>query len=227
MQKISPVVQGYLNSLGPHKLEIGAKKNAKRGWLASDLQEGIDAAGIPIIALDATKTFPLPSSSFDYIYTEHMIEHISFDQARIMLCECNRVLKDGGVIRIVTPSLGFMCRVISSDRGALEERYIQWSVKTFVPTAPKVTNAFFMNNFMRNWGHKFIYDRETLWIAMELAGFGRISACDINVSEHPDLCGLVNVSRLPSGFLELESMVVEGSKLRDTPLADAAGNQRV
>jgi hypothetical protein len=143
-----------------------------------------------------------------------MIEHVSFEDGRNMLEECNRILKPFGVIRIVTPSLGFLSRVMSSDRGVLEERYRNWSVTTWVPEAPQVTNAFFLNNFVRAWDHKFIYDRETLELSLRLSGFEPVVSCDLNKSEHPLLCGLANVGKIPPGFLDLESMVLEGTKAR-------------
>jgi SAM-dependent methyltransferase len=63
------------------------------------------APWIPCMRLDASKTFEIPSESFDFVYSEHMIEHVSFEDGRNMLEECNRILRPFGVIRIVTPSI--------------------------------------------------------------------------------------------------------------------------
>jgi predicted SAM-dependent methyltransferase/glycosyltransferase involved in cell wall biosynthesis len=206
---LDPTLSAYLDHSGPHCMEIGAGWTARPGWLGTDLNPPADVGGMK---LDATKAFPIPSETFDYVYSEHMIEHVPFDDGLNMLEECNRILKPGGTIRIVTPSLGFLSRVVSADRGMLEDRYRRWSVETFVPEAPAVTNAFFLNNFVRNWGHKFIYDRETLEMALRLSGFERIVACELNDSDHPSLRGLANVGKIPPGFLDLESMVFEGTK---------------
>ena len=207
--QFDPALVNYLAEPGPHCLEIGAGWNGRPGWLATDLNP---PPGLDCIRLDATKSFEIPSKSFDFIYSEHMIEHVSFEDGRNMLEECNRILKPSGVIRIVTPSLGFLSRVMSSDRGMLEDSYRNWSVTTWVPEAPKVTNAFLLNNFMRAWGHAFIYDRETLELALQLSGFEPIVSCELNQSDHPLLCGLANVNKIPPGFLDLESMVLEGTK---------------
>ncbi len=198
----------YLQLPGPKKLEIGAAAVRKPGWLATDY----DATGTDALQLDATQPFPVPSGSFDYIYTEHMVEHIPYVGAQSMFKECLRILKPGGVIRVVTPSIGFLTRILSSDRSKFEESYRNWSVSSFVPEAPRITNAFFLNNFVRAWGHKFIYDLETLTLALEIAGFKRIVTCSFNQSEHAALRNLANESRLPPGFLEMESMTVEASK---------------
>lgn len=212
MPKFEQVLVEYLKSPGPHKLEIGVGPTPRENWLSTDLHPQENAEGASVIALDATKDFPIPSASFDFIYAEHMIEHIGFEDAQNMLKECHRVLKPGGVVRIVTPCLEFLRRIISSDRSALEESYRDWSVKNYVPDAPAVTNAFFLNNFVRAWHHLFIYDQETLDLALRLAGFQAIAVCDLNTSDHETLQGLAQERRLPPGFLRLESMVLEGTK---------------
>ena len=209
--QLDPTLANYLAQPGPHCLEIGAGWTPRPGWLVTDLDPSPDRV---CIKLDATKSFEIPSASFDFVYSEHMIEHVSFEDGRNMLEECNRILKPCGVIRIVTPSLGFFFRVMSSDRGILEDRYRNWSVTTWVPEAPQVTNAFFLNNFVRAWGHTFIYDRETLELALRLSGFEPVISCELNKSEHPLLCGLANEEKIPPGFLDLESMVLEGTKAR-------------
>jgi predicted SAM-dependent methyltransferase len=201
---------------GPHKLELGAGTVGKPGWLSTDILESPDAG---IVGIDATKPFPFPDESFHYIYSEHMIEHIPLAAGQFMLRECYRTLKTGGVLRLVTPSLGFMLRVISPDPGLLERQYIKWAVRTFAPEAPAITNAVFFNNFVRNWGHTFIYDRETLSLILIESGFQLIKECRINESEHSALAFLENTERLPMGFLELESMIIEGTKYR--PLGES------
>jgi len=78
---------------------------------------------------------------------------------------------------------------------------------------PAVTDALFLNNFMRAWGHQFIYDHETLCLALRLAGFRQIEELRINESAHDSLKNLECVERLPARFLELESMIFEATKI--------------
>jgi predicted SAM-dependent methyltransferase len=210
MIDFKPFLNEYFAGDGPYKLELGAGwRPGKPGWISSDLHGSPDAN---ILGIDVTKPFPFPDESFHYIYSEHMIEHIPLAAGQFMLSECHRTLKSGGVVRLVTPSLGFLLRVISPDRGLLEREYIHWAVRTFEPEAPAVTNAVFFNNFVRNWGHTFIYDRETLALVLEQSGFRFLKECRINQSEHHALASLENTQRLPKGFLELESLIIEGTK---------------
>ena len=51
------------------------------------------------------KTFPWPDSSVDAVYSSHTLEHFSREDGRRFLTECHRVLRKGGIIRIVVPDL--------------------------------------------------------------------------------------------------------------------------
>src|SRR5271169_2408006 len=98
------VVSRYLKTHSVRKLQIGAHVCVLPGWLNSDLYP----LSINTIVLDATKTFPLPTGSFDYVFSEHQLEHIAYERGVAMLGECRRILRPGGKIRLALPSLDRM-----------------------------------------------------------------------------------------------------------------------
>jgi predicted SAM-dependent methyltransferase len=55
--------------------------------------------------LDLRNSLPFPSQSVDRIYSCHVFEHFYMDELKIILKECQRVLKPGGGMRILVPSL--------------------------------------------------------------------------------------------------------------------------
>ncbi len=207
MSDVRTLLLAYLSGPGPHALQLGCGWNPRPGWLNTDRdpREGI-------VALDVTRRFPLPDACLDYVYSEHMIEHTPFEAGQHMLHECFRVLRSRGVVRTTTPSISFLIRLCLHDRTQLEDRYVAWSAASLVPPAPAPLAAFVFNNFVRNWGHQFIYDRPSLSLALMRAGFVDITECRVRESRHPMLRGLEDVARLPPDFLELESMVLEASK---------------
>jgi len=71
-----------------------------------------------------------------------------------------------------------------------------------------------MNNFMRDWGHMFIYDEHTLKTAMITAGFTDIVKCELKQSKDDALCNLESLARITTKFLELETIILEGTKIR-------------
>lgn len=46
---------------------------------------------------------PFDSGSFDAIYSEHFLEHIYADEARLLMMELSRVTRKGGVVRTSVP----------------------------------------------------------------------------------------------------------------------------
>jgi SAM-dependent methyltransferase len=54
---------------------------------------------------DIRSGIPLPATSADFVYSSHFIEHLSRQDASFFLRECSRVLRDGGLIRVVIPNL--------------------------------------------------------------------------------------------------------------------------
>ena len=192
---------------GKRCIEFGAGGHQVPGWLHTDR----DASG-HVLPLDITQPFPIADRTFDYVYSEHMIEHVTFEQGRFMLRECFRIMKAGSIIRIVTPCIGFLIHLFSEARSELENRYIEWATKQFVPSAPKPLPSLVFNNFVRNWGHQFIYDRATMRLVLSDTGFVDIKECRIGHSDHERLRNLEMVGRIPEGFLELESMIFEGMR---------------
>ena len=151
--------------------------------------------------LDVRRPFFFTDETFDYVFSEHMIEHVSFHHGLNMLAECGRVLKPSGKIRISTPDLNFLINLYRDEKSELHQRYIKWSARAFSDgTVPEENAVFVINQFVRSWGHRFIYDEKTLREAMLNAGFTDIVRCELQQSEDPALGNLENEARLPRGF---------------------------
>jgi len=172
-RKWNDATKAYLATHQVRKLEIGARVASLDGWLGTD----IDPVSEDSVFLDATKPFPFDSCTFDYIYCEHMIEHISWENGQRMLRECHRVLKFGGVIRIATPDLEVVLGLYSRTLSAEQGNYIEWMVRKELPEVTTHKAAFVINNAFRNWGHQFIYDRNLMTLALERCGFIDIRRC--------------------------------------------------
>ncbi|HVG20322.1 MAG TPA: methyltransferase domain-containing protein [Blastocatellia bacterium] len=206
------VIKKYMSTVQVRKLQIGSGTNFIQGWLNSDIDP---LKGM--IKLDVTKTFPFNDSVFDYIYCEHMIEHFYYTEGVKILSECYRILKSNGKIRVATPDLPFLVELYRANKTELQKKYIEWSTDSFIPTAPFYADTYVINNYFRDWGHKFIYDEKVLRFAMKEVGFTNIIRCLLNESEDKELQGLEYVGRMPDGFLELETFILEGTKPVSAP----------
>jgi predicted SAM-dependent methyltransferase len=197
----------YLNTLGTKKLHVGCGPHQMPGWLNADLCPSGEQ-----IRLDATRRFPFEDGVFDFIYSEHMIEHVPWSGGMKMLRECFRVLKPGGIIRIATPDLKFLLRLLQPEQSPVESDYLRYNHERWTPWAPDQSGVYAVNHFMRAWGHQFIFDKASLGKALMLAGFEAVSFPLLMESKHDELRGLAAVDRMPDGFLELETLVAEAVK---------------
>jgi predicted SAM-dependent methyltransferase len=165
-------IRRYLEAHDVRKLQLGAGEHPRDGWLNTDLH-GYGRSDL--VYLDVRKPFPLPDASFDFVYCEHMLEHLTYGEGQRCLRECLRVLKPGGRIRIATPSLEQLAKLY--DGSDLAKRYLRWAIGTLEPEADVPLPGVVINNFFRSWGHRFIYDRQTLRHALGEAGF-------VDIEEH-------------------------------------------
>src|SRR3954447_8470247 len=179
-------IERYLASHRVPKLQIGCGENALAGWLNTDLRP----AGAQVSFLDATVRFPFADAVFDYVLPEHQIEHISWDRGHVMLGECFRVLRPGGLIRIATPSLEVLAGLVTPNPTEAQRRYIDFISESYLGPAMPSGVAGVVNNAFRNWGHQFIYDRATLLAGLATAGFVEASFTRPGQSAHEHLRGV-------------------------------------
>jgi predicted SAM-dependent methyltransferase len=205
------ILTNYLQQNQIRKLHIGCGFNMIDGWLNSDYQP----YPTDTLRLDATKTFPIEDNQFDYIFSEHMIEHLEYVGGSSMLRESFRVLRKDGTMRVSTPDMPFLIDLYQQDKSVQQLEYIKWATDNFVPDTD-YDDVFVINNFVRAWGHTFIYDEKTLRSSMEKAGFMNIVRCDLNQSVKASFRDLENETRLPPGFLRMETLTLEGTKLADS-----------
>ena len=203
-------IEAYLRTHPVRKLQLGTGANPYEEWLNTDIHD-FRRRG-EVVYLDATEPFPLPDESFDLIFSEHMIEHLSYAEGQRCLTECHRILRPGGRIRVATPSLDRLIRLYDPELTDLQRRYLRWEIDTFIDHADAELPGFVLNNFLRDWGHEFVYDRQTLSHALETAGFVDVEEWAVGESRDPRLAGLERHMRSAAEFNEYETMVLEARR---------------
>lgn len=82
-------------------LNIGCGGHFHEAWTNIDLV----STSPSVRAYDLRKGLPYAEASFDACYTSHVLEHLAPEHAQGSLREQFRVLKRGGVVRVVVPDL--------------------------------------------------------------------------------------------------------------------------
>ena len=214
-----PLIERYIRDHEVRKLHLGSGELALGGWLNTDLDPTISTrlkSQTPVLYLDVTARFPLRADTFDYVYAEHVIEHISFDQGRTMLQECRRVLRQGGRIRLATPDLATLVDLyVQRGHPSDEQReYASWIAGAFLADGTRTHPAFTLNNAFRAWGHQFLYDEETLLASLVAAGFVDVRRVAFATSDDPNLDALEHHGHVVGrpDMNEFETMVLEAVK---------------
>lgn len=175
-------------------INIGCGPNFLPGWINVDQarSDGID------IVWDLRQGLPFTSESCTAIFGEHVIEHITKEDAAKLLQECHRVLQRGGVIRLSTPDAGRYLRAYAYNDGFLQHSSFELSIETPMDR---------INQMMREYGqHLWTYDAPALTLLLKQAGFGEVSEQQFGLSRHPRMQGIDTESRA------FESLYVEAVK---------------
>lgn len=147
------------------------------GWIALDIDpdEGT-------LYLDAAKPWPLPDGCARAVRAEHIIEHLSWEEAELCVNEIARVLEPSGLCRICTPDLEGISRAYLARDPELLQAHRDDGY--FAPTWSHMPN-----NYLRMWGHRFVFDFESLQSLLAAAGFDEIERTGFNRSRHELLDG--------------------------------------
>ena len=132
---------------------------------------------------------PLPSESFERVFSEHLIEHVDWIDGAGMLRECHRVLRPRGRIRIGTPDLLRVVGLFDAEHDDAARRYMDEYAKAFLPPGASGP-AFVANQAFRGWGHRFLYDEDTLAAALQAAGFAEVRRFGWGETDDPAFRGV-------------------------------------
>ena len=137
------------------------------------LPENYEVSWPAIRLVDIRKRLPLRDASVDYIYCSHVLEHFEEFETIGVLKECYRVLKKGGVIRIVLPDLE---KMVENYKGAK-----QFNLEFF---GYRKNEKSVINNFVR--GHQWMYDK-SLFLKIIGGVFDEAKIESFGVGKVPDL----------------------------------------
>ncbi|MBL7698725.1 MAG: methyltransferase domain-containing protein [Chitinophagaceae bacterium] len=111
---------------------------------------------------DFNRPFPFANETFDGIFCEHVLEHFTYDDGRALMKECKRILKQGGVLRIIVPDgKKIQTWYLNDPEGIVKYK----EVRSGFPM--EAVNNF----FYQRYEHQCIYDATLLVDSLLQAGY--------------------------------------------------------
>jgi len=110
----------------PRYLNFGCGKRFSEQWINIDF----DSDSPAVQRVNLLTGFPFPDDTFDAVYSSHVLEHFDRAAGSFLLRESKRVLKPGGLLRIVVPDLEASCaeylRILRLPDGPEKRRLYPW-----------------------------------------------------------------------------------------------------
>ena len=140
---------------------------------------------------------PLADASMDGVFSEHCIDCIPHEHFMRTVADVRRVLKPGGVFRLVLPDGELYLDLY-------QKRKTDKSV-VFPYGDHEATGMISVNRYAREGTHQYSYDRESLELFLRKAGFSSVTSCSFGQGAMPEL--LIDQQERAA-----ESLVVEAVK---------------
>ena len=119
---------------------------------------------------DASKKIPLADHSVAVLYSSHMLEHLDRYQAKRFLVEAYRVLRPGGILRLVVPDLERLAKRYCVDGDA--DKFVQ-STLLWRQDQQRL-NERLRYLLVGDRAHKWMYDEMSAKKLIESIGFASV-----------------------------------------------------
>lgn len=158
-----------------------------------------------VLVHDLRRGIPFPDHSVDAVYHSHFLEHIDREAAPALFREIHRVLKPGGIHRVVVPDLASVARAYLDDFDACvggqadPEEHETWVAELYWrsvlrksitsaakgPLRSRAENLLLGDARRRGDTHQWMYDRVSLEVLFRRTGFAAPRTVDYDESAIP------------------------------------------
>lgn len=203
------------------------------GLLSGERQDRLRQIDPSIIRWDLRKGIPFDANIFDVVYHSHFLEHIDPQFAPGLLKECHRVLKPGGVLRVVIPDLELLVseyqaavRAVDADRPAAAKVHHQAVANLFDQMVRSEASGAKTQRRWVQWIekkirggaaetgelHRWMYDRHSLGALLAQAGFRNAQKQSAATSLIAGWSGFQLDTNADGSVYKPESLFMEGVK---------------
>ncbi len=140
-----------------------------------------DLDGSHVLRYDVRKRLPFADEIFEAVYHCHFLEHLSPRDAVSFTAECRRVLRHGGILRVVVPDWAYYAKLYCSASSASDkaaaigqtiEQMMDHQEHSSSSLRMKLADKLFrMTSVGNGYKHRWMYDGDTLKAFLAENGF--------------------------------------------------------
>jgi predicted SAM-dependent methyltransferase len=180
---------------------IRIQSHGQVSWINADKEQNDSVERPASLTMDCLEVADHFGENYaDGIFTCHMIEHLDYPKETVRFFEqAFKVLKPGGVLRVVVPDLTLIARAYTagSDLKFIYGTEGKWFYHKENSTAER------FHFFMHAWEHRMVFNKPLLRELMTDAGFSDARKMPFGVSDVPEMCG---IDRFQSESLCMEAV---------------------
>lgn len=182
------------------RINVGCGAHIQPRWWNIDASPNADLCH----RVEVGAILPFESASLDVVFSEHFLEHLSFDAALWFMQEAARVLRPGGTWRCSTPDLDWIARCIDGNWRNLASVYE--NIGDCLPGTLRGPCQV-LNWAFRGHGHQYLWNFDELRGHLLAAGFANVRQVRFGESAVP---GAAIEIRKAEAFY---SLIVEATRL--------------
>jgi SAM-dependent methyltransferase len=182
------------------KLHLGCGKNRLEGW--SNHNRDVDIR-LPL---------PFESLSAEFVFAEHLIEHVPFLAGVAFLEEVWRVLRPNGVLRLSFPDPLRVAELASDDLEIYRSMVHGQRGDSKAMRGRELSRAELVRAVLVSWGHQSAWTYDLAFAVLVASRFDTVNPCKYANSAWPELHGIDGHHREVGPAALLETSVVEAVK---------------
>ena len=211
-------------------VQYGCGTSCPDGWVNFDASPNLRLQRLPVVGAlfrrgdvvfpagarygDIVKGLPIADNSADAVYASHLLEHLALADFRLALRNTFRMLKPGGIFRLVVPDLAARARKYLAMAGAGDTGASAWLMRSTCLGEEQRSCGLpgLARSLLGNSAHRWMWDAASLSEELRQAGFVAIRPCRFNDAEDPAFRQVEEASRFYDGLVEADECALEARK---------------
>jgi SAM-dependent methyltransferase len=211
-------------------VQYGCGTSCPDGWINFDASPYLRLQHVPVLGRmfrrapivfpdrvrygDIVNGLPVADNSADGVYASHVLEHLALADFRRALSNTFRMLRPGGIFRLVVPDLESRARKYLAMASQGDATASGWLMRvTYLGREQRPRGPVgWARVFFGSSTHLWMWDAVSMTDALRQAGFVAIRRCHFNDADDPAFLLVEDAGRFYDPSVEAEECAIEARK---------------